>query len=964
MSSTKPSRRETVPRGSSVLPRWWLVLIASAFLALAAGGTWFYRAQEEQARHDAAENLESIAQLKVNEITQWRAERLGDAAVLMANSLFVDAVAHWLREPQAELEHDILIQLRAAQKAYEYSDVLLADVHGQVRLSSDNRVRDLHEQTRQSLATALSTRQPQLGDLHVLPDDPAPRCELVAPLFAATGDKAEAVGAVIFAIKAEQFLYHVTQVWPIPTRSAETLFARRDGDAVLFLNELRARPDAALKLRISLTRTEIPAVMAVLGRRGVVEGNDYNGVEVLAALHAIPDSPWFMVTKMDVAEALQEWRFRARLIVTVIVLLAGALCSAVGMIWQQRRQYQELSRSEESVRRSEEHFRLMVEGVKDYAVFLLDVAGRVASWNSGAERLKGYAAPEIIGREISIFYPPEDIAAGKPARLIETAVRNGKVEDQGWRVRKDGSRFWADVIITALHDSSGRLTGFAKVTRDITERQQAASRLKEIEDLNQMLVGAAMLGIVAFTAEGQCILANEAAARIVGASTSEMLAQNFRELRSWKEAGLSALAEHVLADGAPQRFDIHFVTSFKREVYLDCTLVPFASHRQPHLLLTFSDVTEQKRAEQALAASEQRLRLATETSEIGIWDWDLANNTVRWDTQMFLLYGLPPRDSMQIAYQEWADALNPEDRPEQEKILGDTVRNGGRSIREFRIRRANDREVRHLHAAEFCVTDHDGRPVRVIGVNLDITARKQAEAAQQRLLAEVSRSNTDLEQFAFVASHDLKAPLRAIDSLASWLQEDLEPVLTAESRRHLGLLRQRSGRMERLLEDLLAYSRAGRTAADLVSVDVGRLVADIAELLNPPPGFIIQLQPPAPVFTTAATPLRQVLTNLIANAIKHHDQPKGVIQVAVRDQGEFYEFSVADDGPGILPEFHERIFGMFQTLRPRDEVEGSGIGLALVKRIVTRYGGGVTVECRQPRGSRFRFRWPKEIPPP
>jgi PAS domain S-box-containing protein len=380
--------------------------------------------------------------------------------------------------------------------------------------------------------------------------------------------------------------------------------------------------------------------------------------------------------------------------------------------------------------------------------------------------------------------------------------------------------------------------------------------------------------------------------------------------------------------------------------------------------LTFSDVTEQKRAEQALAASEQRLRLATETSEIGIWDWDLANNTVRWDTQMFLLYGLPPRDSMQIAYQEWADALNPEDRPEQEKILGDTVRNGGRSIREFRIRRANDREVRHLHAAEFCVTDHDGRPVRVIGVNLDITARKQAEAAQQRLLAEVSRSNTDLEQFAFVASHDLKAPLRAIDSLASWLQEDLEPVLTAESRRHLGLLRQRSGRMERLLEDLLAYSRAGRTAADLVSVDVGRLVADIAELLNPPPGFVIQLQPPAPVFTTAATPLRQVLTNLIANAIKHHDQPKGVIQVAVRDQGEFYEFSVADDGPGILPEFHERIFGMFQTLRPRDEVEGSGIGLALVKRIVTRYGGGVTVECRQPRGSRFRFRWPKEIPPP
>jgi PAS domain S-box-containing protein len=807
------------------LTRWWLALIAGAFLALAAGGTWFYRAQEEQARHDAAVNLESIAQLKVNEITQWRAERLGDAAALMANPLFVEAVAHWLREPQAELQHNILVQLRAAQKAYEYSDVLLADIDGKMRLSSDHGARDLHEQTRQSLAAALSTRQPQLTDLHVLPDDPAPRCELVAPLFAETGDKTEAVGAVIFAIKADQFLYHVTQSWPIPSRTAETLFVRRDGDAVLFLNELRARPGAALKLRIPLTRTEIPAVMAVLGRRGVVEGSDYSGVEVLAALRAIPDSPWFMVTKMDVAEALQEWRFRARLIVTVIVLLAGALCSAVGMIWQQRRQYLELSRSEESVRRSEEHFRLMVEGVKDHAVILLDPSGRVASWNSGAERLNGYAAGEIVGRDISVFFLPEDVAAGKPGRLIETAARNGQVADLGWRVRKDGSRFSADVIITALRDSSGRLSGFAKVTHDITERNQTASRLKEIEDLNQTLVGAASLGILAYEAEGRCVLANEAAARVVGASIEALRAQNFRELPTWKEAGLLAAAEQALATGEPQRLEVHFVTSFKHEVYLDCALVRFASQGRSHLLMTFSDVTE-----------------------------------------------------------------------------------------------------------------------------------------RQRLLAEVTRSNTDLEQFAYVASHDLKAPLRAIDSLASWLQEDLEPVLTAESRRHLALLRQRAGRMERLLDDLLTYARAGRTAAALAPVDIGMMVAEIFDLLNPPSGFVIQLPVPAPVFTTAATPLRQVITNLIANAVKHHDQPKGIIRVVVRDQGDFYDFAVEDDGPGIPSEFHERIFGMFQTLRPRDEIEGSGIGLALVKRIVTRYGGSVAVECRQPRGSVFRFRWPKEIP--
>jgi PAS domain S-box-containing protein len=410
--------------------------------------------------------------------------------------------------------------------------------------------------------------------------------------------------------------------------------------------------------------------------------------------------------------------------------------------------------------------------------------------------------------------------------LIETAARNGQVADLGWRVRKDGSRFSADVIITALHDSSGRLSGFAKITRDITERNQAASRLKEIEDLNRTLVGAATLGILAYEADGRCVLANEAAARIIGASLDAMRAQNFRELRSWREAGLFAAAEQALTTGEPQRLEVHFVTSFKHDVGLECALVRFASQGRPHLLLTFSDVTE-----------------------------------------------------------------------------------------------------------------------------------------RQRLLAEVSRSNTDLEQFAYVASHDLKAPLRAIDSLALWLQEDLEPVLTPESRRYLALLRQRAGRMERLLDDLLTYARAGRTAAALVPVDCGKLVTEIIDLLNPPPGFVIRLPAPAPVFTTAVTPLRQVITNLIANAFKHHDQPKGVVQIGVLDLGDFYEFTVEDDGPGIPPEFHERIFGMFQTLRPRDEVEGSGIGLALVRRIVTRYGGSVAVECRQPRGSVFRFRWPKEIPP-
>jgi light-regulated signal transduction histidine kinase (bacteriophytochrome) len=244
----------------------------------------------------------------------------------------------------------------------------------------------------------------------------------------------------------------------------------------------------------------------------------------------------------------------------------------------------------------------------------------------------------------------------------------------------------------------------------------------------------------------------------------------------------------------------------------------------------------------------------------------------------------------------------------------------------------------------------------------ELVERKRREDEREHLVAELSRSNTDLEQFAYVASHDLRAPLRAINHLATWLEEDLKDVLTQESQKHLHLLRLRVRRMDRFLEDLLAYSRAGRISTDIATTDVRGLFTDVVELVAPPPGFSVAMKGDNLTFDTVATPLRQVLTNLISNAIKHHDRATGTIEFSVRDLGNQLEFAISDDGPGIEPQFFEKIFGMFQTLRRRDEVEGSGIGLALVRRIVALYGGTVAVSCPESRGTTFTFTWPKEPP--
>lgn len=237
---------------------------------------------------------------------------------------------------------------------------------------------------------------------------------------------------------------------------------------------------------------------------------------------------------------------------------------------------------------------------------------------------------------------------------------------------------------------------------------------------------------------------------------------------------------------------------------------------------------------------------------------------------------------------------------------------------------------------------------------------KQKAAELARSNKELERTNRDLDEFAYVASHDLRSPLEGIKNLAKWIAEDNADTLPDKSKRHLEQMQQRLERLEQLLDDLRQYSRAGRVHGAIVEVDTAELVRETFEVLNPPDGFRISVSD-LPTLRTIRTPLEQVLRNLINNAVKHHDHDKGTIEVTCRDADEQYEFSVTDDGPGIPAEFHEQIFKLFETLRPRDEVEGSGMGLAVIKKTVESFGGSVTVESTDGRGTTFRFTWPKTM---
>ena len=266
-------------------------------------------------------------------------------------------------------------------------------------------------------------------------------------------------------------------------------------------------------------------------------------------------------------------------------------------------------------------------------------------------------------------------------------------------------------------------------------------------------------------------------------------------------------------------------------------------------------------------------------------------------------------------------------------------------------------------------------PDRCIGIAFDnITQNKQAELALHKRAEELTLVNTvlaqttallrkrndELDQFAYVTSHDLKAPLRAIANLSEWIEEDLKDQLPEENQHQMHLLRGRVHRMEALINGLLEFSRVGRVQMPSAMVNVTTLLNEVIDSLGPPATFTIEVEPQMPTFMTKQLALQQVFSNLIHNAIQHHTRLDGYVKISVHDRLKHYEFAVTDDGPGIAREYHDKVFAIFQTLEARDHKESTGIGLAIVKKIVETEAGTITLESEVGLGSTFRFTWPKQ----
>ncbi|MBI4998641.1 MAG: PAS domain-containing protein [Rhodocyclales bacterium] len=496
---------------------WLYMAIGLVVATLLVGGTFFYQSEQASARRKIHDNLDIVSSLKVAQIVQWRRELLGNAEDLASQPHLVAAVERWLRHSNSDDLATITTSLRILKGRANLNDAMIVDTDGLLRLNLAGHFNILDGTDYQTLFTAMREHRPSLTGLHPHIEDATPHVDVIAPLIAASG---KAIGAVILESDAASVLFPMLASWPTASTSSETLLVHRSSDAaaVEILNPTRHYPGAELDIRISLDRTEVPAVQAVLGHEGIFEGVDYRGERVVSALRPIPGSDWFLVTKIDVAEAYADWQAHSRLLLLLMATLT--LSSLGGLIWLRRRahDYRDLSRAEAALRDHKSHLeetvqqrtrelnernaRLAVEIVERKTaeqalresqadLNRAQTVGKIGSWRLDVVRNQLTWSPE----NHRIFGVPENTAMTYETFLGIVHPDDRAYVDQAWRQALGGTGYdiehrllvggqvkWVSEKAELEFDADGTLLGGFGTTQDITEQRLAASRLQEANE--------------------------------------------------------------------------------------------------------------------------------------------------------------------------------------------------------------------------------------------------------------------------------------------------------------------------------------------------------------------------------------------------------------------------------------------------------------------------------------------------
>jgi PAS domain S-box-containing protein len=658
----------------------------------------------------------------------------------------------------------------------------------------------------------------------------------------------------------------------------------------------------------------------------------------------------------------------------------------------------------------EKIFNKIISEVQDYAILMLNKDGLITSWNQGAEKIKGYTAEEIIGKHFQIFYSKEDKDAGLPEMVLHQATTNGRANHEGWRVRKDGTRFWCNVTITALHKDDGSTSGYLKVTRDLTLRKIAEDNFNnQVEELRQknealkrsedryhkMVAEVPDYAIILLSTDGTVLDWNKGAERLKGYTSKEIIGKNFR-LFYPQEAKDQKIPEQLLQRAVSEGSVINEGWRVKKGgVRFWGSVAITALHNEAGEIMGFSkvtrDLTDKKIAEDQLSNYAEDLRQKVEDlrlseeryhkmiAEIRDYAIILLNTegvVQNWNAGAHFIKGY---DAEEIIGKSFKVFYTNEDLEAgvPDRLLAQAAAQGRAGQEGWRVRKEGTKFWGSIVIT--AIHNSAGKLIGFSKVTRDLTAKKKAEDELMANAAELDlknkrleRLNEELASFTYVASHDLKEPLRKIQTFSS-LMENIED-LPEKGKNFLAKIMNSANRMQNLIEALLSYSEVSNDLKAEESIDLNELIENVKADLE------MSIVEKNAVITTTNLPVikgttfqfYQLFLNLLSNALKF-SKPGGAASINISSEmiegpglsadlqlsgSKYHHLVFSDNGIGFEPEHANKIFTAFQRLHSRNAFAGTGIGLAIVKKVVENHEGVVVAEAQPGVGATFHIYLP------
>jgi PAS domain S-box-containing protein len=577
-------------------------------------------------------------------------------------------------------------------------------------------------------------------------------------------------------------------------------------------------------------------------------------------------------------------------------------------------------------------------------ILLVDASGMVCRAEGGAAGRYGWRPEDVVGRSVLDRIHPDDRehAARTFARLMATPGSPPPVE---LRIRRGDGTFATVAIATHNRLDDPTLAGIVMVLRDVSERPGSAGAAPEEATDYRRIVELSGVGLWTVDRESRTSYVNPRVAELLGYPPAAMVGRPLLDFMDEEGRALYRSNLEQRRPGVVDQQDFKFVRADGRPVWAIVATEPLTAADDTYAgnVLVVTDISTRRATEHSLRMSEQRFRLASEHAPIGLAIVGLDGRWLQVNRALCEIVDRTPDELMQLTFQ---DITHPDDLDSDLELVERVLAGQQRSYEMDKRYVRPDGTVVQVRLIVALVRDDDAEPLYFISQILDVTARKQQEAALERQRVELARSNAELEHFAYVASHDLREPLRAINGFARLLDVDYTRALDEQGREYLQYLVGATERLQRMIDDLLAYSQVGTEPAR-TPVDLGAVAADVLGGLEPSigeTGASVEVGP-MPEVVANRSQVEMLVQNLVANALKFHrpDRPPRVVLSAAVD-GEECRLVVDDDGIGIPAPSRERVFKMFQRLHTQEQFPGTGIGLAMCRRIASANGGDITLD--------------------